>query len=228
MKDIIQKFRTLEKKDQLIFFLVCSTISNFCVGIIKFVFSITIPSLWFFINAGFSFVLAICRFLTIKKYNKIKKIKDKHIIIKEEYKSYLQNGVMLILLGIMYFFVSSYMYYKGTNTNMHEYITYLVALIAFTSIGTAIYGMIKCKQNQEPIIKGIKTTNFANALTYIVLIQVVLLDTYAKGYDSTLNGYTGMGVSFIIIGLGLYMIISIKKHDDKMIENDSLKGSKRK
>ena len=211
MKDIIQKFKALEKKDQLIFFLVCSTISNFFIGIIKFIFSLTIPSLWFFINAGFNFVLAICRFLTIRKYNKIKKIKDKKIIIKEEYKSYLQNGVMLILLGIMYFFVSSYMYYKGTNTNMHEYITYLVALIAFTSIGTAIYGMIKYKRNQEPIIKGIKITNFANALTSIVLTQVVLLDTYADGYDSTLNGYTGMGVSLIIISLGLYMIISIKK-----------------
>ena len=204
MKDVIQKFKALEKKDQLIVFLVCSTISHFFIGIIKFIFSLTIPSLWFFINAGFSFVLAICRFLTIKKYNKIKKIKDKHIIIKEEYKSYLQNGVMLILLGIMYFFVSSYMYYKGTNTNMHEYITYLVALIAFTSIGTAIYGMIKYKRNQEPIIKGIKITNFANALTSMVLTQVVLLDTYADGYDSTLNGYTGMGVSLIIIGLGLY------------------------
>lgn len=211
MKDIIQKFRTLEKKDQLIFFLVCSTISNFFIGIVKLVFSLTIPSLWFFINAGFSFVLAICRFLTIKKYNNIKKLKDRKLIIREECKSYLQNGVMLILLGIMYFFVSSYMYYKGTNTNMHEYITYLVALIAFTSIGTAIYGMIKYKRNQEPIIKGIKITNFANALTSIVLTQVVLLDTYANGYDSTLNGYTGIGVSLIIIGLGLYMIIGIKK-----------------
>ena len=189
----------------------CSTFSNFFIGVIKFIFSLTIPSLWFFINAGFSFVLAICRFLTIKKYNNIKKLKDRKIIIREEYKSYLQNGIMLILLGIMYFFVSSYMYYKGTNTNMHEYITYLVALIAFTSIGTAIYGMVKYKRNQEPIIKGIKITNFANALTSIVLTQVVLLDTYANGYDSTLNGYTGMGVSLIIIGLGLYMIIGIKK-----------------
>lgn len=211
MKELIKKFRALEKKDQLIFFLICSTISNFIVGVIKLTLSLTLPSLWFFINAGFSFVLAICRFLTIKKYNKIKKVKDKQIIIREEYKSYLQNGVMLIILGIMYFFVSSYMYYKGTNTNMHEYITYLVALIAFTSIGTAIYGMVKYKRNQEPIIKGIKITNFANALTSIVLTQVVLLDTYANGYDSTLNGYTGMGVSLIIIGLGLYMIIGIKK-----------------
>ena len=213
MKDVIQKFRTLEKKDQLIFFLICSTISNFFIGIIKFIFSLTIPSLWFFVNAGFSFVLAICRFLTIKRYKIIRTLEYKELQKIEEYKTYIQNGIMLIILGIMYFFVSSYMYYKGTNTNMHEYITYLVALIAFTSVGTAIYGMIKYKRNQEPIIKGIKITNFANALTSIVLTQVVLLDTYANEYDSTLNGYTGMGVSLIIIGLGLYMIISMKKEN---------------
>ena len=38
-----------------------------------------------------------------------------------------------------------------------------------------------------------------------------MLDTYANGYDSTLNGYTGMGVSLIIMMLGLYMILGIKK-----------------
>lgn len=211
MKNAIKEFLALEKKDQLIFFLMCSTISNFCVAIIKFLLSITIPSFWFFINAVFSLILAICRFLTIKRYQMIKKIKYKQLKKNEEYKNYLQNGIMLIVLGIIYFFVSSYMYYKGTNTNMHEYITYLVALIAFSSIGSAIYGMVKYKRNQEPIIKGIKITNFANALTSIVLTQVVLLDTFSNGYDSTLNGYTGMGVSLIIVVLGLYMIISTKK-----------------
>ncbi len=211
MKNNIKKFFELEKKDQLIFFLICSAISNFCVAIIKFIFSVTIPSFWFFINAVFSFVLAICRFLTIKRYEKIKLIKYKHLQKNEEYKNYIQNGVMLIVLGIVYFFVSSYMYYKGTSTNMHEYITYLVALIAFSSIGSAIYGMIKYKRNHEPILNGIKITNFANALTSIVLTQVVLLDTFSTGYDSALNGYTGMGVSLIIIILGLYMIISVKK-----------------
>ena len=211
MKEVIERFRELEKKERVIFFLLCSTIGNFLIGVIKLILSLTIPSLWFFVNAGFSLVLAICRFLTIKRYRAIRKLKNKEKRMKEEYKNYLQNGIMLIFLGTMYFFVSSYMYYKGTNTTMHEYITYLVALIAFYSIGNAIYGMIKYKRNQEPIIKGIKITNFANALTSIVLTQVVLLDTFSTGYDSTLNGYTGMGVSLIIIGLGLYMIIGGRK-----------------
>ena len=115
----------------------------------------------------------------------------------------------------MYFFVSVYMYYKGTNTIMHEYLTYLVALNAFWSIGWSIHGMIKYKRNSSPILKSVKLTNFANALTSIVLTQVVLLDTYASEFDLTkINGYTGMGVSVIIMALGVYMIINIKKDNE--------------
>ena len=215
MLKIIKEIIAWEKKDRIVFFLFCLTVTNAFMATVKLTLSLTIPSLWFFINAGFSFVLASARFVTIKKYKEIRKIKNKEERLNAEYKNFMQNGVMLILLGIMYFFVSSYMYYKGTNTVMHEYITYLVALIAFTSIGTAIYGMIKYKRSTEPIIKGIKLTNFANALTSIVLTQVVFLDTFSSGYDSRINGYTGMGVSLIILILGLHMIVSVKNDIDK-------------
>jgi len=211
MKDIIQKFRALEKKDQLIFFLICSTVSNFFIRIIKFIFSVTIPSLWFFVNACFLTVLSISRFFSIRNYGKRRSINDKKIKEEIGYKNYLHNGILLIILGIMYFFVSVYMYYKGTNTTMHEYLTYLVALNAFWSIGWAIHGIVKYKRKSSPILKSVKLTNFANALTSIVLTQVVLLDTYASEYDlSQVNGYTGMGVSIIIIIIGLYMIINIQ------------------
>ena len=220
MKKIIQDFFELEKKDKLVFFLFCSAIGNSFTGIIKFILSLIIPSMWFFINAVFNFVLALCRFLTVRKYKIVRKMNDKKAIIEEGYRNYIQNGVMLIFIGIAYFFVSVYMYYKGTNTNMHEYLSYLVALIAFYSVGSAIHGMIKYKRNEEPIIKGIKITKLASALTTIVLTQVVLLDIFGENYDFKLNGYTGMAVSLIIIGLGLYMIIGAKK-DIKINQNES-------
>jgi len=215
MIKIVKDFFEIEKKDRLIFYLFFSMIGNVLTAVIKFIFSISIPSFWFFVNSGFSFVLGMCRLLTIKSYTKIRKLKDEEERIKEEYKNYSLNGVMLIFLGIVYFFVSSYMYYKGTNTNMHEYITYLVAVMAFYGIVSSIYGIIKYKRNEEPVIKGIKITKFASALTSIVLTQVVLLDTYATNYDSSINGYTGMGVSVIIMMLGLHMIISAKKDSKK-------------
>ena len=192
--------------------LIFTTIGNILIAIIKFILSITIPSLWFFVNACFLIVLSISRFFSIRNYGKRRSINNKNLKKEIGYKNYLHNGVLLILLGIMYFFVSVYMYYKGTNTTMHEYLTYLVALNAFWSIGWSIYGMVKYKRKSSPILKAVKLTNFANALTSIVLTQVVLLDTYASDYDLTqINGYTGMVVSLMIMIIGIYMIVNIQK-----------------
>lgn len=209
---LIKDISNLEKKDKTMFLLIITTIVNILIALVKFIYAFYLPSLWFFINALFLTVLSLARFFSIRDY--IKRRIEKQEEIKKEigYKNYLNNGILLIILGIMYFFVSVYMYYKGTNTRMHEYITYLVALNAFWSISWAIRGIIKYKRNNTPILRAVKMTNFANALTSMVLTQVVLLDTYAKGYDLTqVNGYTGMGVSLIIIIIGLFMIINIKE-----------------
>ena len=212
MKHLFNKIKNLEKNDKIMLMLMFTTIGNIILAIIKFIFSIVIPSLWFFVNAGFLAVLSISRFFAIRNYGKRRSHTNDKIRKEIGYKTYLSNGILLILLGIMYFFVSVYMYYKGTNTTMHEYLTYLVALSAFWSISLAIHGMVKYKRDHSPILKAVKITNFANALTSMVLTQVVLLDTFASEFDlSQVNGYTGMGVSGIIIIMGLYIIINIKK-----------------
>lgn len=194
------------------FLLIITTIVNILIALVKFIYAFYLPSLWFFINALFLTVLSLARFFSIRDYGKRRIEKQEEIKKEIGYKNYLNNGILLIILGIMYFFVSVYMYYKGTNTRMHEYITYLVALNAFWSISWAIRGIIKYKRNNTPILRAVKMTNFANAITSMVLTQVVLLDTYAKEYDLTkVNGYTGIGVSLIIIIIGLFMIINIKE-----------------
>lgn len=215
MKKIFKDIKNLEKNDRTMLLLIFTTIANILLAITKIIFAITIPSLWFFVNSCFLAVLSISRFFSIRNYGKRRSIDDNKIKKEIGYKNYLHNGILLILLGIMYFFVSVYMYYKGTNTTMHEYLTYLVALNAFWSIGWSIYGMVKYKRKSSPILKSVKITNFANALTSIVLTQVVLLDTYASEYNlAQVNGYTGMAVSLVIVIIGLYMIINIKNIEE--------------
>ena len=214
MNKIIEQFKKIKKEDRIMFFLVFTTIGNILMAIVKFVLSLSLPSLWFFINAIFMMVLSFARFFSIRDYRKTKLIDDMDEIKKIGYRNYLNNGILLVLLGIMYFFVNVYIYYKGTNTTMHEYLTYLVAFVAFWTIGSSIYGMVKYKRNHTPILKSVKLTNFANALTSIMLTQIVLLDTYAntEAYKSNLiNGLTGISVGIIIIILGLYMIVGINK-----------------
>ena len=215
MKKIFKDIKNLEKSDKTMLLLIFTTSANILLAIIKFIFAVTIPSLWFFVNSCFLAVLSISRFFSIRNYGKRRSIDDNRIKKEIGYKNYLHNGILLILLGIMYFFVSVYMYYKGTNTTMYEYLTYLVALNAFWSIVWSIYGMVKYKRKSSPILKSVKITNFANALTSIVLTQVVLLDTYASEYDlAEINGFTGMAVSLVIVIMGLYMIINIRKVEE--------------
>ena len=213
MKKLFQEILNLEKQDKTMLLLIIATLINILLAIVKFGFAFTIPSLWFFVNACFLTVLSLARFFSIKAYGLKRSTTSEKVKKEIGYKNYLHNGILLIILGIVYFFVSVYMYYKGTNTTMHEYLTYLVALNAFWQVGWAISGMIKYKKDDNPIIKSVKITNFANALTSIVLTQVVLLDTYVSEYDlANVNGYTGMGVSLIIMGMGLFMIINIQKN----------------
>ena len=214
MLTLFEYLKKLKKEERVMFFLIFTTIGNVLIAVIKFVLSLTLPSLWFFINSLFMIILSIARVFSIRDYGKTKRITNENEIKKIGYKNHLNNGILLVILGILYFFVNVYIYYKGTNTSMHEYLTYLVALVAFWSIGSAIYGMIKYKRSNTPILKAVKLTNFANALTSIMLTQIVLLDTYAdtKVYNSNLmNGLTGMCIGILIIALGLYMIIGINK-----------------
>jgi len=104
MNKIIEQFKKLKKEDRVIFFLVFTTIGNIFMAIVKFVLSLTLPSLWFFINAVFLVVLSFARIFSIRDYRKTKLIDDKEEIHKIGYKNYLTNGILLVVLGIMYFF----------------------------------------------------------------------------------------------------------------------------
>ena len=213
MKKIFDDYKKLNTEDKTMLFLIFTTIGNIFLSIVKFILSVVLPSLWFFVNALFMIVLSFVRFWSIRDYGK-SRYKDEDIKYEIGYRNYLKNGILLILLGIMYFFVNVYIYCNGTNTTMHEYLTYLVALDAFWSIGYSIYGMAKYKRDFSPILKAVKLTNFANALTSIMLTQIVLLDTYASSqtYNSNImNGITGIVVSISIMIIGLYMIIGINK-----------------
>ena len=70
MNKILEQFKKLKKEDRIMFFLVFTTIGNIFMAIVKFVLSLALPSLWFFINAIFMIVLSFARFFSIRDYRK--------------------------------------------------------------------------------------------------------------------------------------------------------------
>ena len=110
MKQNLNYLKEIQKEDRIMFFLILTTIGNILIAIIKLVLSLTLPSLWFFINALFMIVLSFARFFSIRDYGKIKFITNENEIKKIGYKNYMNNGILLMILGIMYIFVNIYIY----------------------------------------------------------------------------------------------------------------------
>lgn len=185
---------------------------NLTVAVFKTICAWVIPSFWFGINAIFLWVLTIVKFFSLREYTTRQIHSDKQIT--SDQKNYMRGGVLLMLLGIAYFFVSLYLYYNGGHTTMPKVITWLVAAEAFWEIGHGIYVFIKHRKEHTSYIRVLETTNFAKALTAIVLTQVALLETYAINTNPATinhaNGLTGIVVSLVIMGLGLMTALKTK------------------
>ena len=196
-KELVHKFFELDKKDRKMYMLQVATINTFIVGIAKLFFGIIYSSVWFFMNAVFYGIL------TFSKYT-----------------NYLYNGWLLILLGIAYFIINLIMFKtENTNNTMGGYMVYLVALLSFSSITTALIGIKKYRRKNDPIVAAACQGNIAKALTSIVLTQVVLLDEFTEKTNKIvkLDGITGMCVGLIIVSLGIRMIIKIIKEDRNIL-----------
>lgn len=211
-KTIVHKFFEIDRKDRKMYMLQVTTIRTLIVAIVKFVFGVLYKSVWFFSNSIFYIILSFCRYRSIRDYRKVKRMKDKELKRNITYRNYLYNGWLLVLLGIAYLGMNFFMYKSGVNNNnLGGYLVYLVALISFSSFGTAIAGIVKYRRKNDPILAAVCQSNIAMALTSIVLTQVVLLDEFCEKSIEIVkaDAITGMAVGAIIILLGIRMVVKI-------------------
>lgn len=68
MNKLIEHLKQLKKEDCVMFFLIFTTIGNILIAILKFILSLILPSLWFFINAIFMLILSFARICSILDY----------------------------------------------------------------------------------------------------------------------------------------------------------------
>ena len=220
MKRQIKKFLLVDGKDKIMYFLIATTITNLVAATFKLIIGLTMPSIWFIINSLFYFVGSLARGISIRSYQKIKRGDDLKEKQRIGFHNYLINGIVLVIFGTTYFGVSYYMITNPTINDINGWLVYLVALNAFASLGISIYGMIKYKKEHSPIISAVKNTNFCNALTSIILTQVVLLDNFGENIEHGIyNGVSGIGVSVIIMVIGITMITGIKKNMKEGVTN---------
>lgn len=199
---IIRKYTSLDFKKKTEYSTIISIVFNICSGIFQFILGI-ITREYFLCLSGF-----VNFFLLTSKLNCIFGIRNvKNKSFKERN---LLVSLMLILSGICYIlYMARLLIFDIQIKQYNMYIAIIIAAISFTQIGLAINGLVKAKGHGH-LYKDIKVINFTSSLTGIVLTQTALLSMKNSEVLNTSVGYFGIGVGFIAILLGVFLLISPK------------------
>ena len=112
-----------------------------------------------------------------------------------------------IISSIFYIVYTANQVGNPYNIEYNIFIAIAIAAFATYSVTVSIMGLIRTK-GKTMLIKEYKFTNFATALTNLVLTQMAILSFMPIENMHFYNSLLGVIVGTVILGFGLYLIIN--------------------
>lgn len=115
------------------------------------------------------------------------------------------TAVFLFLGGILYIlYMSAGLRHDMPTKEYSMTVAILIATIAFTEMGLAIYGLAKTKEKGHDY-RNIKIIAFVSALIAIMTAQIALLSFSSEEDMTVYNSFTGIGIGVITALLSIYI-----------------------
>lgn len=183
-------------------------------------------SIWYGALASFYISLAFLRGgVLIYHKNKIsKKTKNSN----DEYikaKIYRNSGIITLILNIALSVAIAQMIFSDAHFTYVGLTIFAYAAYAFYKITMSIVSFIKAHRQDDLTVRAIRNINLVDALVSILALQTALLTIFSEGdvNISLFNTFTGIIVSTLSIGIGIYMIV-YAHNKTKEIEKENLKN----
>ena len=169
-------------------------------------------SIWYGALAGFYISLAFLRGgVLVYHKNRIgkKTNKDEHI----KAKVYRNSGIITLILNIALSSAIAQMIFSGAHFTYIGWTIFAYAAYAFYKITMSIISFVKAHKQEDLTVRAIRNINLVDALVSILALQTALLTMFSEGGINTslFNTFTGIAVSVLSIGIGIYMIVSANK-----------------
>ena len=181
---------------------------NLLYIIVKLVSGIVYRSAWFIALAVYYILLAVMRFLLVRRLN----TQDE----AAELRRYRLCGIMLLfmnqaLTGIVVFIVR-----QNQGFAYPGLLIYAMAAYSFYAVTIAIVNIVKTRRHKSPILSASKAINLVAAMVSILSLETAMLAQFGGNDDpmfrQVMTGATGGGVCTIVIGMAIYMIWRANKN----------------
>jgi len=200
MRDIIKAFKRIPEKTRTIVYGMFSLLKNLFYFLFKIAVGIIFKSPLLIAIAIYNILIGLVKANCSRGLWKNKDdLKD--------IQTYIIGGVILSISSLFYIGYTANQVYNPTNTKYNLAIAIIIAAFATFSITKSIVGLIRTK-GKTLLIKEYKVTNFATALTNLVLTQIALLSVTAESNMGAYNSFVGVVVGVIILAFGLFLVIN--------------------
>ena len=184
---------------------------GFCINVIYVIFKTALGiyyrSAWFLSLGVYYLALAIMRFLLIHYLRFREKTADK----KDELRRYRTCGYLLFLINVAFVGITILAVQKKAGFHYPGYLIYVMAMYAFYSVAMAVINLIKYRKYGSPVMSAAKVINMSTALVSIFSLETAMLAEFGNENDEQfrliMTSLTGAGVSLIVVGMAVFMII---------------------
>ena len=169
-------------------------------------------SIWYGALAAFYIALAFLRggVLAYHKSRIGKKMQNDEYI---KAKVYRNSGIITLILNIALSSAIAQMIFSDAHFTYIGWTIFAYAAYAFYKITMSIIALIKAHKQTDLTVRAIRNINLVDSLVSILALQTALLTMFSEGEIniSIFNTFTGIVVSLLSVGIGIYMIVSANK-----------------
>ena len=168
-------------------------------------------SIWYGALAAFYIALALIRGGVLTYHRSRMGKQDRRE--SDEYlkaKVYRNSGIVTLILNLALSSAIAQMIFSGAHFSYMGWTVFAYAAYAFYKITMSIISFIKAHKQTDLTVRAIRNINLVDALVSILALQTALLTMFSEGdiNISLFNTLTGIAVSVLSVGIGIYMIIS--------------------
>lgn len=192
---------------------------NIAYALLQFCLGFKHHTVWYYSLAGYHVVLALVRFFLVKYSGKHQMRDD----LMKEWKVYRLCGISVFLLnGTLAGFVY-YIMWQGRAFVHHEITVIAMATYTFYAFTMAIIDFNKYRKLKSPVYTAGKMLGLATALVSMLTLEKAMLATFSTDDDEKfrliMTGATGAGVTLLILGMAIYMVLVANRNIKKIKMN---------
>ena len=169
-------------------------------------------SIWYGALAAFYIALAFLRggVLAYHKSRIGKKMQNDEYV---KAKVYRNSGIITLILNIALSSAIAQMIFSDAHFTYMGWTIFAYAAYAFYKITMSIISFIRAHKQDDLTVRAIRNINLVDSLVSILALQTALLTMFSEGEVniSIFNTFTGIVVSLLSVGIGIYMIASANK-----------------